>query len=206
MTPHKRWPLAATLCSCLVLSGFACDSKKSPPTATPQSAETPAPATAKPSVPEAPPLPSDISTVKAKELLDGHGGYLHLDVRTIEEFVAGHVPGSLNIPVLVINETTGQREPNEDFVRVVSANIPKRSKVLVGCRSGSRAKLAQQLMIESGYGTTSRVLGGFVGKRDASGALIEPSWSSLGYPSENGDGGDAGYVAMRARSIAPSNP
>ena len=206
MTQRQRRPLAAALCSCLVLSGFACDSKKSPPTTASQHVDTPPSAAAKPSVTKPPPLPSDISTAKARELLDGQTGYLYLDVRTVGEFAAGHVPGSLNIPILVITEAAGQPTLNSDFIRIVEGNIPKRSRLLVGCRSGSRSKRAQQLLIQAGYQSVANVLGGFIGKTDASGAVAEPSWSSLGYPVERGDGGDAGYVAMRARVMPPSKP
>ena len=41
----------------------------------------------------------DISPTKANELL--LTGTKYLDVRTVEEFAAGHPPGALNIPVML---------------------------------------------------------------------------------------------------------
>jgi rhodanese-related sulfurtransferase len=41
-----------------------------------------------------------ISPQEARSLLDSAQGYIYLDVRTTEEFEAGHVSGAKNIPVL----------------------------------------------------------------------------------------------------------
>ena len=37
----------------------------------------------------------------ARELLESDQGHVYLDVRTPEEYAQGHVPCSVNIPVLV---------------------------------------------------------------------------------------------------------
>jgi rhodanese-related sulfurtransferase len=39
-----------------------------------------------------------ITPEQTKELLDSNTGYIYLDVRTVPEFDAGHVPGAKNIP------------------------------------------------------------------------------------------------------------
>ncbi len=39
-----------------------------------------------------------ITPEQAKELLDSNQGYVYLDVRTVPEFEAGHVPGAKNVP------------------------------------------------------------------------------------------------------------
>ena len=44
-----------------------------------------------------------IEPEEAKELLDSTEDYTYLDVRTAEEFEAGHVPGSINVPVMLRN-------------------------------------------------------------------------------------------------------
>ena len=41
-----------------------------------------------------------ITPEQTKELLDSNTGYIYLDVRTVPEFDAGHVPGAKNIPVV----------------------------------------------------------------------------------------------------------
>lgn len=86
---------------------------------------------------------------------------------------------------------------NADFLRVVKATIPVDKPVIVGCRSGRRSAKAVQLMMDAGYRHVHNMLGGFDGARDATGAIITPGWSKLGYEIEKGDGGQRGY---RSRS------
>ena len=65
--------------------------------------------------------------------------YIILDVRTQEEFAAGHIPDAINIP----NETIGAPEipelPNKDQL------------ILVYCRSGNRSKQASEKLAALGY-------------------------------------------------------
>lgn len=59
-----------------------------------------------------------------------------VDVRTAQEFNAGHVKGSVNIPV-----------------NVISSNINKfhnKKNVIVFCRSGSRSGMAKTILINKG--------------------------------------------------------
>ena len=139
------------------------------------------------------PVKANISPREAKALLDAKDGYVYLDVRTVAEFTAGHVPGSWNIPVLVVTES-GRRVSNADFLAIAQAALPKNAKIIVGCRSGSRSKRAQGMMKSAGYAHLSNMLGGFVGKNNW------PGWSSLGYPIEAGDGGGNSYAVLRAKA------
>lgn len=135
----------------------------------------------------------NIAPEEAKALLDANDGYVYLDVRTIAEFAAGHVPGSLNIPFLVLAESGG-REPNAEFLATAKAALAKDSKIIVGCRSGSRSKRAKDAMKSAGYTHLSDMLGGFVGTNE------QPGWSSLGYPVEAGDGGENSYAKLREKA------
>lgn len=65
-------------------------------------------------------------------------GALLLDVRTPEEFAAGHTTGAVNIPVGELRERIGE----------VGA---KDRTVVVYCRSGRRSAVAKQLLEERGY-------------------------------------------------------
>jgi rhodanese-related sulfurtransferase len=60
-----------------------------------------------------------------------------LDVRTPGEYVAGHVPGAVNIP--------------HDQLASRLAEVPKDKDVVLYCRSGKRAAMAGDVLANSGY-------------------------------------------------------
>ena len=68
-----------------------------------------------------------------------------LDVRTPEEFVSGHVPGAVNIPY--------------DQVGARLAEVPKDKQVVLYCRSGRRAAMAGQVLVQNGYTTLQHLEG-----------------------------------------------
>ncbi len=66
-------------------------------------------------------------------------GALVIDVRTVQEFEAGHLTNALNIPLDQIKEK-------------VPGKIPDKSRVLLlHCRSGRRSGVAEQQLRELGY-------------------------------------------------------
>ena len=80
-----------------------------------------------------------ISMEEAKQMMEEETDYILLDVRTVDEFEAGHIPGAVCIP----NETIGEEE---------IAELPdKEQKILIYCRSGNRSKQAAKKMAELGY-------------------------------------------------------
>lgn len=62
-------------------------------------------------------------------------GAIVVDVRTVQEFKSGHVPGSKNIPLHTLNSK------KKSF---------KGKEVILVCRSGGRATQAKQLLTSSG--------------------------------------------------------
>ncbi len=66
-------------------------------------------------------------------------GALLLDVRTPEEYAAGHVPGSRNIPL----DCVGQAE------------LDREAPLFVYCRSGARSGQACSILRERGYDATN---------------------------------------------------
>lgn len=66
-------------------------------------------------------------------------GVLILDVRTPEEFAAGHVPEAVNIP----HDQLAARLPELDAA--------KSSPIVVYCERGGRAKKAEGLLLGAGY-------------------------------------------------------
>ena len=69
-----------------------------------------------------------------------------IDVRTQEEFAAGHIDGAINIPVDQIGTSIQSIK-----------NLKKDSPILVYCRSGRRSAMAQSALVQHGY---KRVLDG----------------------------------------------
>jgi rhodanese-related sulfurtransferase len=64
-------------------------------------------------------------------------GWTCVDVRTVEEFEAGHPAGAFNVPVMT--RGPAGMVPNPEFVAVVSARFPKTSKLVLNCGSGGRS-------------------------------------------------------------------
>lgn len=108
------------------------------------------------------------------------GGATIVDVRSTREYAAGHPAGAINVPLLEHDEDTDQLMPNPDFVRIMQANVPTDTPVLVSCQSGVRSVRASQMLESFGYQDVSNVLGGFGGARDGS----APGWQPSGLPIE----------------------
>ena len=99
-----------------------------------QAADPPAPAAAE--TPATPPMHADelLSLQRA-----GGSKPVVLDVRTSEEFSAGHIPGAINIP--------------HDQLADRLADLPasRDQPVVVYCRSGRRAALAEDVLRRNGF-------------------------------------------------------
>ena len=80
-----------------------------------------------------------VNTAEAVALMDSEEGYIILDVRTIDEYNAGHIPDAVCVP----NESIGSEDIPE---------LPKKDQlILVYCRSGRRSKEAAQKLADLGY-------------------------------------------------------
>lgn len=82
---------------------------------------------------------TQISAEEAKQMMQDQTGYIILDVRTLEEYDSGHIPGAVVLP----NEVIGTEEltilPDKDQL------------ILVYCRSGNRSRQASQKLVDLGY-------------------------------------------------------
>ena len=117
------------------------------------------------------------------KLLDGPDGWIYLDVRTPEEFQAGHVKGAYNVPY-AMRDRGGRIAINEDFAAVVKRNFPTDAKLVIGCASGGRSLPACQILESEGYASLVHMPCGYSGARDATGAVVEPGWQTAGLPCE----------------------
>jgi rhodanese-related sulfurtransferase len=107
-------------------------------------------------------------------------GWAYLDVRSIPEFEQGHPAGATNVPLM--HAQGGRMAPNGDFQKVVQANFPPDTKLVVGCKSGGRSAQAVGLLTTLGYQELADVRGGFFGERDAMGRTAVPGWVEAGLP------------------------
>jgi rhodanese-related sulfurtransferase len=121
-----------------------------------------------------------VSPPEAAELLKQ--GWRYVDVRSIPEFDEGHPQGAANVPLL--HKQGGRMAPNPDFQKVMEANFPKDSQLVIGCKSGGRSAQAAALLEASGYTQVVDMRGGFSGERDALGRVTTPGWSEAGLPVE----------------------
>ena len=74
-----------------------------------------------------------------------------VDVRTPQEFAAGHIKGAQNVDF---------RSP--DFEKNIAKAVKKRKTVLVYCRSGKRSLNAMNLMVKNGFKDVYNMEGGIL--------------------------------------------
>lgn len=91
----------------------------------------------------------DIDTQSFKELFE-QDSYVLLDVRTPEEFRAGHIRGAKNVDFY------------EETFEMDIDTLDKRQKYLVYCRSGNRSKQAMFLMRDLGFEEVYNLAGGII--------------------------------------------
>ena len=79
-----------------------------------------------------------VSQEEAMEMMEEETDYVILDVRTQEEYDAGHIPHAILVPYDTINGDVPE--------------LPdKRQLIFVYCRSGNRSKQAAQALADAGY-------------------------------------------------------
>ena len=74
-----------------------------------------------------------------------------IDVRTSEEFNAGHIEGSINIDF-----------KNEEVFYQSFQKLDKKNPVYVYCRSGNRSKKSADKLLEMGFSKVFDLKGGYI--------------------------------------------
>ena len=115
-------------------------------------------------------------------LLGAEQAFTYLDVRAVEEFDAGHVPGAYNIPLLF--KTAFGMQPNPAFVSEVERHFVPERKLVLGCRSGVRSERACELLAARGFTTLVNMSGGWHGAMDQGGRVLERGWAACGFEEE----------------------
>jgi rhodanese-related sulfurtransferase len=85
--------------------------------------------------------------------------YFLVDVRTPEEFAAGHLLGAVNIPLAEL----------QDNLRKWTAVLPKNTPLVLQCRSGARSAQATRILIKAGFTNVLNLDGGILGWENAYG-------------------------------------
>jgi rhodanese-related sulfurtransferase len=124
-------------------------------------------------------------------------GWTYVDVRTVEEFAAGHPAGAVNVPLMLGGG--GGMTPNPDFVRVMAAAFAKDAKIVVGCKVGGRSLRAAQVLAAEGFTQVVDQRAGWDGARDPFGQVIEPGWSRVGLPVEQGQPSGRAWADMKRK-------
>ncbi|KAF9621756.1 hypothetical protein IFM89_027610 [Coptis chinensis] len=113
-------------------------------------------------------VPRSVPVRVAHELLQA--GHRYLDVRTAEEFSAGHPLGAVNIPYMFKAGQGMTKNPN--FLEEVSEHFGKDTEIIVGCQSGKRSLMAATDLSSAGFSGVTDIAGGY------------SAWRQTGLPME----------------------
>ena len=113
-------------------------------------------------------VPTSVPVRVAHEL--HQAGHRYLDVRTPEEFSAGHVPGAINIPYMY--KVGPGMAKNPSFVAEVSSHLGKYDEIIVGCQLGKRSLMAATELLAAGFTAVTDSAGGYA------------AWTQNGLPTE----------------------
>jgi len=142
------------------------------------------------------PTVTRLSVQEASERLAS--GFTYVDVRTPEEFEAGHPPGAVNVPVALA--APGGMAPNPDFGRVMVAAFAKDAPLLLGCKAGGRSMRAAGELIAAGFTNLLELRPGWDGARDPFGQITEPGWSRSAMPVEVGQSEGRSWDDVRQKA------
>ncbi|RZC66821.1 hypothetical protein C5167_010509 [Papaver somniferum] len=113
-------------------------------------------------------VPKSVHVSVAHELVQA--GHRYLDVRTSEEFAAGHPPGAVNVPYLFRMGAGMANNPN--FLEEVSKHFGEDAAIVVGCQKGMRSLKAVADLSNAGFSGVIDVAGGY------------SEWTANGLPTE----------------------
>ena len=105
----------------------------------------------------------EISQAQLQQIMQSEQQVILLDVRTVEEFLAGHIANAVNIP------------HKELAARLAELFDAKNSQIVIYCRSGRRAEVAKQVLVKSGFAQLDHLTGDF------------NEWTSNGLPISTGN-------------------
>ncbi len=121
----------------------------------------------------------------------------YVDVRTEEEFAAGHPAGAFNVPWMHMGPSG--MESNPDFVPIMERLFAKDAPLIVGCKAGGRSAAAAKSLSLAGFTSVVDQRAGWDGAKGTFGELVEPGWSRADLPSAAGAPEGRSYAALREK-------
>lgn len=109
--------------------------------------------------PSAGAAPSVSNTEIARRIAESSAPII-LDVRSVEEFKEGHIPGAVNIPYDALEK------------RLAELAADQADEIVVYCRSGRRAVIAEEILAAAGFKNVKDLEGHMIGW-DAAGLVTE---------------------------------
>ena len=125
-------------------------------------------------------------------------GWTYVDVRTVEEFEAGHPAGAVNVPLMLA--AGGGMAQNPDFARAMAGAFAKDAKIVVGCKAGGRSLRAAEILTAEGFTNVVDQRAGWDGARSPFGQVTEPGWSRVGLPTEQGSPAGRSWDDVKKKS------
>ena len=107
---------------------------------------------------------TEVTVEGVKKDMDAGRNFVLLDVRTSEEFKAGHLPKAINIPRGVLEFMIGKHYPQKDV------------GIVLYCRTDARSALCAKTLSDMGYTNVKNLKGAF------------KAWGEAGYPIYNRHG------------------
>ena len=120
--------------------------------------------------------------------------FTYVDVRTEDEFAAGHPEGAFNVPLS--HASASGMEPNPAFLAVMERTFAKDAPIVVGCKMGGRSAKAQQALLAAGFTRVLDQSAGWDGKKGPFGEELEPGWSKSSLPTETGHPAGRAYATL----------
>ncbi len=92
-----------------------------------------------------------ISSTEVNAMLKKNHDFIVLDVRTADEFKAGHIKGAINIDIRQVDA----------FAKI--DRLDRKAKYIVYCRTSNRSKTAVDHMAANGFMNVYHMIDGFIG-------------------------------------------
>lgn len=116
-----------------------------------------------------------LSSADAIARISADPDLVHIDVRSVPEFEAGHAPQAYNIPLMHMGP--GGMTPNPNFAAEVEARFARDTPIMVSCKAGGRSARAAAILEGLGYTRLADQTGGWGGGGG------DPGWLAAGGPS-----------------------